>query len=334
MNEIANFNKRRRVLRLAAYSTAALMTPSALWASTNSAQIYSWYGRALGAETSIQLYHHQKEEAENILKEAVAIIRKYEAIFSLFDDNSEVARLNKAGKLDRPSAEFIKLITISQNFSHQTDGAFDISIQPLWNLYKNHFSNNNQLDLNEQISHVIGSVGWQNISVDHGKIAFKKPTMSVSFNGIAQGYITDKVTEFLSSQGFDHTLVDIGEYRAGGTQANGEPWQIGLLDPFDQVSIASVMPISKGALATSGGYGDMFDGTGKYHHIFNAKTGLSSDLYASVSVKAADATTADALSTAFSNMSLKQIENVIGHYNDVEVRLTLNDGERLKLKSS
>lgn len=334
MNDTIKKNQRRRILSLAAYSTAALIMPNSLWASAKRSQLHKWQGRALGAETSIQLFHHDKSQAEDILGQCVSFIRKYERIFSLFDPMSEISMLNEQGKINEPDAEFIKLIKISQNFSAQTNGAFDITIQPLWNLYKKHFENKNSQILTNEIAITIGKVGWQNLMVDNDQVIFKKQGMAISFNGIAQGYITDKVTEFLKEQGFDNSLIDIGEYRAAGPQLNGDPWRIGLLDPFDQASIADIMEITTGAVATSGGYGDIFDISGQYHHIFNPKNGLSSNLYASVSVKAATATTADALSTAFSNMSYEQIEDNINKYNDVEVRITLKNGKRIRLKSS
>ena len=92
--------------------------------------------------------------------------------------------------------------------------------------------------------------------------------------------------------------------------------------------------MNKEALATSSGFGDPFDPSGKHHHLFDPITGLSSNLYASVTVLAEDATTADALSTAFSNMSYPAIEKMLKEYQHVEARLTLNDGKVVKLSSS
>ncbi len=327
-------NNRRRVLRMAAMSTGMAVMPRALWANASSGSLYEWSGRALGAETSIQLYSEDKDKADEVLKRSIEQIRHYERVFSLYDFNSQVSELNREGKVEGANAELIELIEFSKKISQQSNGAFDITIQPLWNLYQDHFKNNAESDLSHKISKVLKLVGSNNINVDGENVSFAKEKMAVSFNGIAQGYITDKVADYLESQGFENTLIDIGEYRACGPQSNNDPWRIGLLDPFDQISINDVIELNERALATSSGFGDQFDTSGQHHHLFDPVTGLSSNLYASVTVLAENATTADALSTAFSNMSYPAIEKMVKEYQQVEVRLTLNDGKVVKLSSS
>jgi len=320
-------NNRRRVLRVMALGTGAVMAPGKLWSKgVDAAKLYTWNGKALGAETSIQLYSNDQVETKNALKGAQKIIEQYEALFSLYDQNSLTVALNKTGKVINPHKDFVELLTLSKSFHKKTGGAFDISIQPLWDVYKDHFSGKTNGPLGQEIALVRDLIGSENIMVSTERVAFRKQHMRVSFNGIAQGYITDKVSEYLEGEGFNNVLVDMGEYRAVGAQENGDPWRIGLLDPFDTVSITDVVEMKSGAVATSGGYGNQFDASGKYHHLFNPKTGLSSAHYASVTVRANDATTADALSTAFSNMSQAQIRKVLNVHNDIDVRLTSQNG--------
>ena len=325
------FESRRRVLRIMAIGAGVAIAPNSLWASKKPAELFTWHGRALGADTSIQLYADGRDKADVVLEGAQAIINKYEKLFSIYDKNSQTSKLNKMGALKNAADEFIGLIKLSKKFSKDTNGAFDITIQPLWETYQSHFNGNDSDSLDGKISTVMDSIGSDKIIINQNDVSFARKKMAVSFNGIAQGYITDKVTEFLSGQGYQNILVDMGEYRAAGPQANGDPWRIGLLDPFDTVSIADVIEMDSGAVATSGGYGNQFDASGKYHHLFNPATGLSSDLYASVTVKAADATTADALSTAFSNMSVANIESTLNHHKNVEVLLTKNNVEIVKI---
>ena len=130
-------NQRRRVLKVMALSTSALIMPHKLLAKK--AELHSWHGNALGAQTSIQLYHDDKQMADQILAHCVKIISKYEKAFSLFDENSEVSRLNKNGWINNASDEFVMLTKLSKQFNEETNGAFDISIQPLWELYEKHF---------------------------------------------------------------------------------------------------------------------------------------------------------------------------------------------------
>lgn len=322
---------RRRVLRIMAIGAGVAAAPDILWAGSKPAELFTWHGHALGADTSIQLYAHDKEQADAVLKKAAAIINKYQKLFSIYDEASETSKLNKTGALKNAPEEFIDLLKLSKKFNADTNGAFDITIQPLWDLYQSHFNGANKWGLDEKISAALDYIGSEKITVTENDVSFAGENMAISFNGIAQGYITDKVSEFLSAEGFKNVLVDMGEYRATGPQANGDPWRIGLLDPFDTVSIADVIEMDSGAVATSGGYGNQFDSSGKHHHLFNPATGLSSDLYASVTVKAADATTADALSTAFSNMGVGDIEAVAKGHETLEVRITLKDGSIIKI---
>jgi len=316
-----------------AIGAGVMAAPQVLWANKKTPELFEWQGRALGAETSIQLYSSDKGKADEVLKGAQQIIQKYENLFSLYQDSSHTSLLNKNSIIEKPELEFLELIELSKKFNQQTDGAFDISIQPLWDLYIAHFSGNSGGNIEEKLEETLELIGSDKIIVSKNRVSFAHEDMAVSFNGIAQGYITDKVTEYLKSQGFENTLVDIGEYRAGGPQENGQPWRIGLLDPFDAVSIADVIEMDAGAVATSGGYGNQFDASGKYHHLFDPRSGRSSALYVSVTVKANDATTADALSTAFSNMSENAIKNVLNPYDGVAVRLTDQNGRVRSLQS-
>ncbi len=323
---------RRRVLKLIALSSCVSTLPYGLSAKQRSLPIYRWDGKAMGAETSIQLFHEDEIIAKKVLSNCVSLIQKYENIFSLFKEKSDVVTLNKNGLLNKANPEFIQLINLSKKFHIDTDGAFDISIQPLWNLYEEYFTHNyDDENLKHRIDSVMKTIGSENIVIDNTTVAFQKKNMAISFNGIAQGYMTDKIAEYLRSENINNTLIDIGEYRANGPQSDGQSWQIGLLDPFDGMSIAKVIEMDSGAVATSGGYGLKFDQDGKHHHIFNPTTGLSSHLYASVTVKAENATEADALSTAFCNMPVSQIEKARTKFSNIEVYLTSYEGNTIVL---
>jgi FAD:protein FMN transferase len=321
--------KRRKIISVIGITTGAMMLPSCAFETPKQGK-FMWEGYALGADTSIQLYGDDQAEFEIVIEDAVLLIAGLEKIFSLYDPNSEIVHLNNTGELQEPSNEMIELLQISKDMSVATAGAFDITIQPLWQFYDRFFFKKEGGDFDQEMARILPLIGSDKINITKERISFQKEHMAISSNGIAQGYITDKVTEFLKVKGFDHVLVDIGEYRAGGPQANGDPWRIGLLDPFDQISVADVICLKSGGLATSGGYGGVFDDDGENHHLFNPATGLSTKLYASATVIADDATTADALSTAFSSMAMDDIKKVAGQF-EAKVRLTLKTGEVLNV---
>ncbi|MDG1996260.1 MAG: FAD:protein FMN transferase [Emcibacteraceae bacterium] len=324
--------ERRNALSIIGLSMGVLMMQSCAL-KKQKLQKFSWEGYALGADSSVQLYGTDRQEFDTVIAEAVKLIARLENIFSLYDETSEIVRLNNTGRLDNASPEMIDLLQISKKMSIETGGAFDITVQPLWQFYDRFFFKKQGGDFDGEIAKIIPLIGSEKILIDGTQVSFEKEGMGISSNGIAQGYITDKVTEFLMARGFEHVLVDIGEYRAGGPQANGDPWRIGLMDPFDQISMADVVELSQGGLATSGGYGGVFDEEGQNHHLFNPATGLSTKLYASVTVMAKDATTADALSTAFSSMALADIKNYVGSESNLEVRITMKSGVVKKIVS-
>ena len=135
--------------------------------------------------------------------------------------------------------------------------------------------------------------------------------MAVTLNGIAQGYITDKVVDLLRAEGIDHSLVDMGETRVMGTHPDGRSWDVAIADPDEPTRIAAVLPLVDRALATSGAYGFRFDPSGRFNHLFNPATGACAWVYRSVTTVADRATAADALSTAFSLMPRDRIQSVM-----------------------
>jgi thiamine biosynthesis lipoprotein len=140
-------------------------------------------------------------------------------------------------------------------------------------------------------------------------------------NGIAQGFITDRIADLLRAEGMDHVLIDLGEMRSIGTHPAGRPWHVGVADPADPVRIAERIDIANMAVATSGGYGTRFDASGRYNHLIDPRTGGCSPAAGSVTVIARDATTADAASTALSLMATGEIGPALARLGAVEARL-------------
>jgi thiamine biosynthesis lipoprotein len=125
-------------------------------------------------------------------------------------------------------------------------------------------------------------------------------------------------------------LVDMGETRALGGFPDGGSWQVGLEEPAAPGQVAERIALADRAVATSGGYATQFDAAGQFNHIFDPADGRSSWRYAAVSVVAADATTADALSIGFSLLPADRIA-VLARSQDVIVHLAQPDGRRLVL---
>lgn len=261
----------------------------------------TWRGLVMGNLASIEIRHSDPARAAVLLDRARAEMQRLESIMSLYRPDSALSVLNSKGILRNPPLDLVRILSEAQRFGALSRGRFDVTVQPLWTLYAEHFSKPDRdpagppADLVQQVAE---RVDYRAIEVEPDMIRFGLAEMQVTLNGIAQGYITDRISELFANEGLDHALVDLGEIRAVGDRDVSRAWNAGIEDPFDRKEILAEVQLAGNALATSGGYGFKFDPAGTIHHIFDPATGTSPHRYASVSVVAADATTADALATA------------------------------------
>ncbi len=297
---------RRRFLGILAAS-AALLGPTTLSAALRSPKDLPepviWRGIALGADAELQLLHPDRAHAQRLIRQAVAEVHRLEKIFSLYREDSALVHLNRTGRLDAPPMDLRRLLSQSQHFSELTGGSFDPGVQALWALYARQLADGRPLPPDPAaLQAALARVGWRDIHIDERAIVLGRPGMALTLNGIAQGYITDRVTELLRANGLDHALVDMGEARAIGNPHSGRPWRAGIADPLAPDRLLETVDLQDQALATSSGQGTPLDAAGRFTHLFDPHTGQATPRWRSVTVRAPDATTADALSTAFSLM--------------------------------
>jgi thiamine biosynthesis lipoprotein len=224
---------------------------------------------------------------------------------SLYRPDSALSRLNRDGFIENPPFDLVRVLSESLRHGEMTGGAFDVTVQPLWDLYAAHFSRPDasvEGPPAEAIAAAVARIGQDALVVEADRIRLARPAMSVTLNGIGEGYITDRVVDLLRAGGVEHAMVNMGEIYALGTHPGGEPWSVGLEDPRGPEKIDQRIPLADRAVATSGGYGTQFDPAGRYNHLFEPRTGRTSWRWLSVSVEAATTTEADALSTAFTLM--------------------------------
>lgn len=286
-----------------------------------------WSGLVLGGVGSIRLYHPDRQAARTLLARVADEARRLERIFSLYDPNSDLSRLNRAGILVDPAPELVDLLGDAAHVAALTGGAFDPTVQPLWTLYADHFSAEGH-DPNgpsdEAVRGALGHVGLHHLHLSRDRIALD-PGSALTLNGIAQGYITDRVVALLRQAGITSALVDMGEPRALG-RADGRPWRIGIADPRDGRGVARDVPLDDRAAATSAASGFTFVPGGRLNHLFDPRTGRSADPRRSLTVLAPDATTADGLSTALSLMDAEAIGRVIQGNPEVAVLVVDDEG--------
>lgn len=264
------------------------------------ASVVNWRGVALGANANIVLEH---PNAGVLLDSALQEIARLEKVFSLYQSHSQLSILNRDGALAAPAIELLDLLNLSARIVNETNGAFDPTIQPLWALYAQRYAAGAKPSKAE-IADARSRVGFQKITVSPEMVSFSKPGMALTFNGIAQGYIADKVAQLLRREGVTDVLVNTGEINAIGIAPDGGAWPITLADQQRQLSNA--------AIATSAPNGTFFDQQGIVGHILDPRTGLPGGSWQTISVIDKSAARADGLSTAFCLMSKEQIQAVSG----------------------
>ena len=318
---------RRRVIAIAA--TAA---GSALLTGGRTAQAggpVRWRGSALGAQVSIEIYHPDRAEAERLVERCVLDVRRLEQQFSLYRADSAICALNRTGILVSPGADMAALLKASLLFADLTGGAFDPTVQPLWQLHADHFASERpdpEGPSPQKLAETLAKVGHGGLLASADRVALTRRGAAVTLNGIAQGYATDRVVDRLRQAGLSTTLVDIGEIRAIGARPEGAPWRVGLADPDRPGALTETIDLVDRAVATSAGAGFRFDSKGRFTHLFDPSTGRSPSLYSTVSVIAPTATEADALSTAFSLMPVSRIRDIVSTRPNVQARIVEADG--------
>lgn len=216
--------------------------------------------------------------------------------------------------LEAPPSELVELLTECRKYAELTDGAFDQTVQPLWRLFAAHFSRAEADPAGPSqagVEDALGRVGYQHLIFDRNRVVLARPGMGLTLNGIAQGYITDRVVDQLRAGGIERSLVDMGEIRALGDHPEGRAWTVAITDPAGPGKVLRTAEIVNQAVATSAGVAFQFDALGRFNHIFDPRTGASAQLHRSATVIMPTATAADALSTAFSLMPVDAAERVL-----------------------
>ncbi|MBW6417567.1 FAD:protein FMN transferase [Celeribacter sp. PS-C1] len=267
---------RRRFLTL---SACALASPA-------QATTERWTGSAFGAEVSLDL-RGANGLIEADLQAVIAEIRALERRFSLYDPASDLSKLNASGQ-GALSPQLREILALSHQVHAATQGLFDPTIQPLWEA----------LAQGEDVTAARDLIGLDRVTreVDHINLGVGQ---KLSFNGIAQGYATDRIAALLAARGYGEALINMGEFTALGGS-----FRLGLEDP--EAGRLGALHLSSGAMATSSPAAMTVGGE---THILHPKGGAPMWSTVTVVAKGAGkAALADAASTAFCLMSLSEIE--------------------------
>lgn len=250
-------------------------------------------------------------------------IRRIEKLLSKYDQNSEVWKLNRSGRL-KASPETFYIIKQAKEFYTLTNGAFDITVGPLvdlWGFADKKYS----LPSENKIKSALKLIGSDKIIL-HEKdnvIQFEFPGMKIDLGAIAKGYAVDCAVNRLKDAGIKSALINAGGQVYCLGSKFSKPWKVAIRDNPNNPSRDKYLYLQDKAVSTSGDYEQFFTDKQKvYGHIFDPKTGYPKPAdFFSVTVIADDATTADFLSTAIFVLGEKDGLALAAKFKGVEVKI-------------
>jgi len=300
---------------------------------------YSRVEFSMDTVVEIKVYHSRKAEAGEAIDSSMKEIKRVEQKMSRFLPASEVSRINKqalsAGKSASGlkegwipvSSELFSLLEESVRLSNLTKGCFDVTVCPLWKMWK--FEGENiEVPGKREIETALELVAYKNMILQDGKIKFAKKGMGIDLGGIAKGYAVDAAIKVLKEKNVKSAMVNAGGdiYVLGRKQ--GKPWRIGIRHPRKEGEILGIVEVEDRAIVTSGDYERFFFSEGKrYHHIFNPKTGYPAEECQSVTIVAKKATFADGLATGVFVLGPKEGMALIESLEEVEGVIVNKEGE-------
>ncbi len=263
-------------------------------------------------------FYHITYQSKSDLKNGIdETLKQVDNSLSPFNKESVITAINTGTSMETDSM-FVQVFELAQHVSAETNGAFDITVAPLVNLWGFGFKNMDNVS-QQKVDSLLPYVGYQKVKLVDGNIQKECPETMRDCSAIAKGYGVDAVGRYLESQGVKNYMVEIGgEVRVRGTNQRGELWHVGINKPVEdptnmQNDIEQVIAITQLSLATSGNYRNFYEKDGKkYAHTIDPRTGYPvQHSILSSTVLTTDCATADAYATAFMVLGLDSAKQVL-----------------------
>jgi thiamine biosynthesis lipoprotein len=269
---------------------------------------------ALAFDTSISVcvLHEDRERARRAAARALSRVAELDAKLVVQRPGSQVSRLNASGRLERPSPHLVCLLEFAQTLAGASGGAFDPTVQPLWELHRECQRRGRTAGRNE-LAEARSRVDFATIDANSRRVRLP-PRRSITLNGLVQGYAADVAFDSLAQDGVLDALIDAGEYGALGSNPAGRPWRVGIQHPRDPSALIGAVPMDGRFLATSGDYSMSFSDDFRLNHIFDPHTGVSPLRFSSVAVAAGSGLVADGLTKPMMVLDLAAGQRLLGRY--------------------
>ena len=293
------------------------------------------------------VYQNPADTDHSVLPDSLAVwFRQIDKSLSGYDTTSLVSQINRG---ENPPLDqlFIECFNLSREVYEATEGAFDISGAPLFDIWG--FGFKEKVEITPQmIDSIRQFVGMDKLSISYDEVSGTHhlckadPRMKVNFNAIAQGYSCDFIAGKLEQMGITSYLIEIGgEIICKGLNSKGKEWSVAIDKPIDGNfipgnEIQTIIELTDAGLVTSGNYRKFYivDGE-KFSHTINPITGypVKHNLL-SATVIAPTAAMADAYATYMMVIGLEQAQEFLAANPQMEALLVYGDGEDLKVFST
>lgn len=292
----------------------------------------------MGSSFEITVVTNSQDQGNHYINLAINEITRIEKLISSWDKNSQTSEINRNAGI-KPvivDEELFHLIQRTVKISKLTNGAFDISFASMDKIW--HFDGKmKEMPSEVEITASVSKVGYQNIILDkENSIVFLKlEGMKIGFGAIGKGYAADKAKDLLISKGVPSGIINAsGDMNTWGKQPNGSEWKVAITNPMDKNKVFALLPITNGAVVTSGNYEKFVNFNGKrYTHIINPRTGYPSSGIISVTVFAPKAELADALATSVFVMGIEAGLDRINQLPKIECIIIDDKGNITKSKN-
>jgi thiamine biosynthesis lipoprotein len=282
----------------------------------------------MGSIANLTVISGNPQQAKAAISAAFDRMEALEAVFSRFQEQSQLSQLNMMGVLADAHPAMIEVLTRAAAYGHLTDGAFDVTIEPVHRLYRDTVRRGS-LPTASAVEAARQLVNYQQIEISESSVRLKQPGMAITLDGIAKGYIIDQGAAVLREHGFDNVLVELGGDMNALGQPAERPWQISIQQP--NASLTEHQPLiahlTGVALATSGDYLNTFTADHRLHHILDPQSGISPLELTSASVIAPTACDADALATSLVVMGSERGIALADQLKDIEALVITKRGD-------
>lgn len=253
----------------------------------------------MGTFAAITVIGPSRDEADDAISLAFDDMQRVAGLFDRHHDLSPIGTLNRDGWAADLDPEVTALLKHSLRLGDTTKGAFDITVKPVVDLYQSAFKLYQAPPSDATIAGFLDLVDPGAVRIKGRMVRFAKQGMGVTLDGIAKGYAIDCGMNVLKRRGIRHALINAGgDILTMGGRGRFSPWRVAVQNPDKGEPALQTFTMKDGAAATSGNYEVYFDEEKVYHHLIDPHSARPAQESRSVTILAAGATLADALSTA------------------------------------